>query len=1535
MAEPVTNLLARSKYSVPYRTLSFANPPQPVAQEVGATDYGTPIRKLNFNTTVPETDNGTITTGTPSSLKDIFQTTFMNPERLYQSMRATAVPATRQIGSSLGALTYSLTGGKYGSREKGADIAEYLMGRPLRGALDIPTNVWSAIQLPFKETVGRVPLIGSLVGGRPESSYLLKTLAGNRPKDAYEATNPNQVLAEDLGRAALGQILAAPLAGGVGLAGMAKAAVGRAIPGTLMGTAFSAIPLVQEAVKTGKLPDKDTILNQLKQGAISGAENSWMLAFTDLATDKILASKIAQSLTGGKSALLQSGLTQQAMQPLVQASKAGAPLAIKAPLFARGAGIFLARALAEVPVENTVWTYLGKLKTDDKTNFFKSWVNNLPSTTVGNIAYAGLNTATKGAVPFLFNKGDIDAGIQALKDTASQLVTDPKYQEGFARLDLGLTKESTVPNRYEIKPSGKSGVLDVIDNQTGNTVKTYQPSESDKALNYINNLNAKESTKQIRKPGKALVEQAPVTATEQATAVPESVVSMVGKEVTVDGQPLGKIVDDSDPSLYQVQTPEGGIRQIGKKAAGMEIAGVTPPTPVPAPVPEPVKPVEAVTPVIPPNLQTLASEARKYATVDEFEKAMYKPDTPSNINTALDVLAYNKDFKSLEDFYNQAKATPLPEVQAVPVEDKTSLYQLREKLVAKQTELADKGLTYKDKQYEDVSRQIYQLEKRIYEGGGKQNGEAPPEAPPIPQPEKGESSEDYVKRSIRRQLDYLTEDERKHFDEVIVPQLAPIMDKYMGKGKWTQDDLLEFAAKKVIVNTKLQSDPQMQKAMVDMIVAGKAFAQKYGQSFETGEGLSKDGIDAYLKFAQAKSFFGRALKAADITVDPATKLFTDSLEAKMLTEIASTPGIDLETVAKEAKGVDFDNPKEATAFYRKYIKPSWFEIWNQYRYVNLLSNPLTHVTNALGNTVQMGVMKPLTMTASGIIDPIYSRLTGSDQTHYLNEVPSYFQGVASSLGQASEDFLKAMRGEEFMMQPELRYLTTGGQAPETDVLGIGKGLSEFGEKAGFIPRLMNASDVFFRDLIAGGEMEALRTAYANKGQIPEIDLSNKAEADALYWLYRQGLDPTGEKTGQPLGLRGLDKLTGAIMSARSRVPLVNIFIPFVQTPANIVKQGIEFSPIGSLDTMVTQALSKMNPNIMPVTDPVQQYAKSLVGSLITAAALSIISKTDATAEAPTNPEERKRWFASGRKEWSILLPTPWGKQWVGMQRLGTAAYPIALAELFYDRAYKNRNRLTRTGVQGTFDTAMDALYGLVPYFARQTYVQGISDLMGLVSSNGSPFEDVISRAASQPMRQAIPFTAFLSAISRVVDPIYRKPSGGTIQRTYERVATGIPFLSKTLSPYTDPLGSPSTRAPLLINFFDSLISPIQFSPSVTGYFEMLFLTKNAQSELNTLKKAVQDGEMTPELAAQKAEALIEQFQNETNGLNANLPENYNLNPVLPPTVEPEKNWIQTMFGGGEEATPTVAPTTIPTTIPATESATTTRKYNVPYRKLNF
>ena len=86
-------------------------------------------------------------------------------------------------------------------------------------------------------------------------------------------------------------------------------------------------------------------------------------------------------------------------------------------------------------------------------------------------------------------------------------------------------------------------------------------------------------------------------------------------------------------------------------------------------------------------------------------------------------------------------------------------------------------------------------------------------------------------------------------------------------------------------------------------------------------------------------------------------------------------GIETDKIIKGAEGIDFNNAKQASDFYRKFVKPTLPEIIDEYRYLNMLSSPKTQIVNTFSNILQVSFLRPATRLFSGITDNIVSTLT--------------------------------------------------------------------------------------------------------------------------------------------------------------------------------------------------------------------------------------------------------------------------------------------------------------------------------------------------------------------------------------------------------------------------------------------------------------------------------------------------------------------------------------------------------------------------------
>lgn len=423
------------------------------------------------------------------------------------------------------------------------------------------------------------------------------------------------------------------------------------------------------------------------------------------------------------------------------------------------------------------------------------------------------------------------------------------------------------------------------------------------------------------------------------------------------------------------------------------------------------------------------------------------------------------------------------------------------------------------------------------------------------------------------------------------------------------------------------------------------------------------------------------------------------------------------------------------------------EKFTAYRYQNILSGPRSQLRNTTTNALQTLVTRPATKAIKAGDDWVKSIVTGSEREHYLKEVPEYYRGLIGNVSDAFENMKKAWNGRIDVQNPDLLKsgMLRGNQIPK---------------KYTFITRAMEAQDRFFQTLISSGEYASQRA----KGVSHEVAIDS-AEKIARNSLFRS---PTDAKnlSGQGALLSNIDKATDAIQASMTKVPALRWFAPFVSTPMNITKQFIEYSPVGFATLYKAGGDKKA-----------EQFAKAIIGTTVTAMGAKLALDGRTTWAAPTNPKERDAFYASGKKPYSVKV----GDKWVPMIMFGPFAYALALPA-----SIKDANDSAALD-DSQLDKLSSVLTGQAKFFAGQSYVQGLSSFVDIISGN----EDGANAktAVASLIGQAIPLEGLKKYVTTTIDPVYRKK-----ETFIDQFRSSTPFASKKLDPYTDPdTGAPSKR----------------------------------------------------------------------------------------------------------------------------------------------
>ncbi len=561
-----------------------------------------------------------------------------------------------------------------------------------------------------------------------------------------------------------------------------------------------------------------------------------------------------------------------------------------------------------------------------------------------------------------------------------------------------------------------------------------------------------------------------------------------------------------------------------------------------------------------------------------------------------------------------------------------------------------------------------------------------------------------------------------------------------------------------------------------------------------GKTITKEFVDSLKAVSAEATNLGRQLNSLKIEALPEMASFKTQIVRKLL-----DVGIRTDDILNAARSVDFTNANEVAKFYRKFIKPTLGEVIDEYRYINLLSSPRTHIVNAFSNLLQTTVLNPATKLASGGLDFIHSAITGKARQYYMGEVPAYTKGMANSIGDAVSNLFKVMKGRELIYRPDVARLPTKAKL-----------LAPFQA----IPRLLEGSDVFFRTMLEAGEKEALAYKAIKQGIKPTealiLQIEKEAAEKSQYWVFRQGLNVEGQ--GKVLSM--IDKATNAILDLR-KIGIVKWFVPFVVTPMNILKQGIEFSPMG-----VTTLAGNSQKTL--------QLAKSFIGSSVMAGAAYLAMKGDSTWALPQDEKEKEYFYASGRQPYALKI----NDTWISYSKLGPLSYPIAMAAAI--NYYLKQN--PKAATQSSLEKLGNVLLGIGGFFADQSYVQGIGDLLDI--GRGDIY--AAGRAVSNFPSQLVPLSSLQRWIANIIDPIFRETKNGlTIDAIIQNLQKGIPGLSQKLKAYKEPLGEESKRQLPITN----ALSPLGITVEKSDYdelYKMLMQKRTTSAELNKIKEDLRE-----------------------------------------------------------------------------------------------
>jgi len=514
---------------------------------------------------------------------------------------------------------------------------------------------------------------------------------------------------------------------------------------------------------------------------------------------------------------------------------------------------------------------------------------------------------------------------------------------------------------------------------------------------------------------------------------------------------------------------------------------------------------------------------------------------------------------------------------------------------------------------------------------------------------------------------------------------------------------------------------------------------------------------------------GRALSAQRIAA------MSEPARARALTSIIQSLGDDVtEEIIKRLAALDPTSPtfiRDVNVFVAQSAKVTTadkvFEVW-----VNaILSGPQTHGVNSVSNTLTALSRPLLERPTAATLDFFRSKMTGTPRERFFGEAAADIFGMTRGLREGVRRGLEAFQTELPSFGPTKLEIPSRARQAIKGPLG----------RAVRLPgRFLVAADEMFKAVNFQGELHALAFRQAAReglkgraraSRIAEIlrnpadELIEKATTEALYRTFQMELGPVGK----------------SFQRLRSDIPGSRYIAPFLRTPVNIAKFGLERTPLNFL-----RLAAKAKRGGLAGVALMDELAKPVMGSLVAAGVATLVSEGLITGGGPRDPARRQALRATGWQPYSVRI----GDQWVGYGRLEPLGIVVGLTADYVELFDMTEQE----------DAVSKISLAIAQNLTNKTFMRGVSDMLN-AASDPERYGDRWIRGLAGTV---IPTGVAQGA--RAMDPTMRRP-----ETIGQAIQSRVPVLSGGVPPIRDlwgrPVLSPETGA-------ERFLSPVRRSPVI-------------------------------------------------------------------------------------------------------------------------
>ena len=319
--------------------------------------------------------------------------------------------------------------------------------------------------------------------------------------------------------------------------------------------------------------------------------------------------------------------------------------------------------------------------------------------------------------------------------------------------------------------------------------------------------------------------------------------------------------------------------------------------------------------------------------------------------------------------------------------------------------------------------------------------------------------------------------------------------------------------------------------------------------------------------------------------------------------------------------------------FNKENPKSGFDIVQEIRYLNMLGNPKTHIRNLFGS----GMFSPVRQVSNAIragIENRYATKTGLEITKHGGMSLQAFKEARTKnpTSEAGKKALEAFSNLKTDILGSAKYDTQSYTGRSKTALG--KALDFLSDKNS---AALAKEDDFFKERAFRENYIKSYNKYAKNAPItPKIE--RKIEAEALQEAQIATFNEFNELANFLGKISSKAYDVNASPLERGGGMLMNALMPFTKVPANIMKQSINYSPVGIARGLSNIKKAGQTGNAELLNKAIDQYASGLTGSGIMAlGAFAGMATNWFTTNAGKNDYAAKFKKAQGVQNYSVTV----------------------------------------------------------------------------------------------------------------------------------------------------------------------------------------------------------------------------------------------------------------------------------------------------------